>query len=88
MALKVGAGDLDGVFRQTLASVRQVWPNEARSIQPLHLQVVIAQDGDTAEIMAGRMTVVERPLERFLLLNGLDKAGPLKVGERYKIVVE
>jgi len=29
-----------------------------------------------------------RPLERFLLLNGLDRNASLAVGERYKIVVE
>ena len=31
---------------------------------------------------------VDRPYERFLLLNGLDRGGALKAGERYKIVVE
>jgi predicted Zn-dependent protease len=31
---------------------------------------------------------IDRPLERFLLINGLDRNAPLKVGERYKIVVE
>jgi predicted Zn-dependent protease len=88
MAMKVGAGDLEGMFRQTLVSVRQVTPEEARSIQPLHLGVVTAQEGDTAESMAARMTVADRPLERFLQLNGLDRPGPLQPGQRYKIVVE
>ena len=37
--------------------------------------------------LAARMPV-DRPLERFLLLNGLDRNASLTVGERYKIVVE
>ena len=31
---------------------------------------------------------VDRPLDRFLLINGLDRNDGLKVGERYKIAVE
>jgi predicted Zn-dependent protease len=87
LAARAGAGDLEGLFRRTLASVRQVRPDEARSLRPLRLQVVAAQPGDTAEGLASRM-VVDRPLERFLLLNGLEEPGALKPGERYKVVVE
>ncbi|MET0741922.1 MAG: M48 family metalloprotease [Microvirga sp.] len=88
MAMKVGSGDLDALFRGTLASVRQVTPAEARSVQPLHLRVVTAQEGDTADSMAARMPVADRPLERFLQLNSLDRPGPLQPGQRYKIIVE
>lgn len=87
MAVRSGGGDLEGMFRRTLHSVRQVQPEEARRIRPLKLQVVTAREGDTAQSLAGQMPV-DRPLERFLLLNGLDRNGPLKPGERYKIVVE
>ena len=38
--------------------------------------------------MAKKMATTDRPLDQFLLLNGLEGAGPLKAGERYKIVVE
>jgi predicted Zn-dependent protease len=88
MAAKAGSNELDALFKPTLESVHQVTAEEARSIQPLHLSVVKAQAGDTAESMASRMTVIERPLERFLLINGLDRAGPLTAGQEYKIVVE
>jgi predicted Zn-dependent protease len=87
MAVRSNGGDLEGMFQRTLNSVRQVQPEEARRIRPLKLQIVTAQQGDTAQALAARMPV-DRPLERFLLLNGLDRAGPLKNGERYKIVVE
>lgn len=81
------SGDLEGLFRRTLESVREVSAEEARRIRPLKVQIVTAQAGDTAQALAARMPV-DRPLDRFLLLNGLDRAGPLKAGERYKIVVE
>jgi len=35
------------------------------------------------QTMAGRMALTDRPLEWFLLLNGLDRPGPLKAGARY-----
>jgi len=87
MATRGNRGDLEAIFQQTLNSVRQVQPEEARRIRPLKLQMVTAQRGDTAQVLAARMPI-DRPLERFLLLNGLDRNAPLKVGERYKIVVE
>ncbi|WP_445501050.1 M48 family metalloprotease [Microvirga sp. G4-2] len=87
MAARNGGSDLEGMFQRTLNSVRQVQPEEARRIRPLKLQIVTAQRGDTAQSLASHMPI-DRPLDRFLLLNGLERNGPLKVGERYKIVVE
>ncbi|MBB3017049.1 putative Zn-dependent protease [Microvirga lupini] len=87
MATRGNRSDLESIFQQTLNSVRQVQPEEARRIRPLKLQIVAAQRGDTAQTLAARMPI-DRPLERFLLLNGLDRNAPLKAGERYKIVVE
>jgi hypothetical protein len=34
------------------------------------------------------MAIADRPLEHFLLLNGLEAAGPLTPGESYKTIVE
>lgn len=87
MAARSGGTELENMFQRTLNSVRQVQPDEARRIRPLKLEIVTAQRGDTAQSMAARMPV-DRPLERFLLLNGLDRNGPLKTGERYKIIIE
>ena len=44
--------------------------------------------GDTAERMAARMPLVDRPLERFLILNGLNQGDALTPGEKVKIVTE
>jgi len=87
MAARSGGPDLEDMFQRTLNSVRQVQPEEARRIRPLKLQIVTAQRGDTAQSLAARMPV-DRAIERFLLINGLDRSGPLKSGERYKIIVE
>ncbi len=88
VATKAGTGDLEGLFRRTLNSVRQIDPAEAKALEPLHLQIVTAAAGDTAEGLAARMAVGDRALERFLLLNGLERGTAVKPGERYKIVVE
>jgi predicted Zn-dependent protease len=87
MAARSGGSDLENMFNRTLNSVRQVQSDEARRIRPLKLQIVVAQRGDTTQTLAGRMAV-DRPLERFLLLNGLERNSQLKPGERYKIVIE
>jgi predicted Zn-dependent protease len=87
MAVRNGGGDLEGMFQRTLNTVRQVQSDEARRIRPLRLQVVTAQEGDTVQRLAERMPI-DRALDRFMLLNGLERNAPLKVGERYKIIVE
>jgi predicted Zn-dependent protease len=50
------------------------------------LRVVAAQAGDTADSMAQRMSPEERAVGQFLVLNGLDREGPLVAGQRYKII--
>jgi predicted Zn-dependent protease len=87
MAARTGGADLENMFHRTLNSIREVQPEEARRIRPLKLQLVTAQRGDTAQSLAARMPI-DRALDRFLLLNGLERGSPLKPGERYKIVTE
>ena len=55
---------------------------------PLRLRVVTVTPGDTAERMASRMPLVDRPLERFLILNGLNQGDALTPGEKVKVVTE
>ncbi len=87
MAVRTGAGDLEGIFQRTLATVRQVTAEEARDIKPLRIEIVTATEGDTVQSLAARMAV-DRPLDRFLLINGMDRNDPIKVGQRYKIAIE
>ena len=56
-------------------------------IKPLRIEIVTATEGDTVQSLAARMAV-DRPLDRFLLINGMDRNDPIKVGQRYKIAIE
>jgi predicted Zn-dependent protease len=80
--------EVERAFRQTLDSIRKLSPEEVRAVRPLRISIVTARDGDTAEALASRMAGTDRVLERFLVINGLDRAGSLKPGQRYKIIVE
>jgi len=80
--------DTESRFRASILSFRHSLPEEAQNVRPLKLGVVTAKPGETAEALATRMLVPDRPLEHFLLLNGLEHAGLLQAGERYKLVVE
>jgi predicted Zn-dependent protease len=78
----------DRSFREAVSTFRRMTLNEIEAARPLRLKMVQVQPGDTPERMASRMAAIDRPLERFLLLNGLQAGQPLKVGEQVKIVVE
>ncbi|KAA2235897.1 M48 family metalloprotease [Salinarimonas soli] len=78
--------EADRAFEGALASVRALSPEEAAAVRPLKLRLVTAAEGDTAEALAARMADDDRAVDRFLVLNGLTRAGALTPGERYKIV--
>jgi predicted Zn-dependent protease len=78
----------DQRYREAINSFRRVPSEEAASVRPLRLSVITAGEGEHAEKLAGRMAVTDRPLETFLILNGLEHDGQLKAGEKYKLVVE
>jgi predicted Zn-dependent protease len=80
--------DFERTFRTMLGSVRQVTPEEARNVQPLRIRAVPAQGGDTPESFAARMLVPDRQVERFLVLNGLERGARLDPGTLYKVVSE
>lgn len=78
----------DQTFRAAADTFRRVGAEEIKSVQPLRISVVRVGLTDTAEKLARRMAVPDKKLERFLILNGLDKDAKLKFGDRVKIVVE
>ncbi len=75
-------------FRASIDSFRKINPDEAGSVRPLRIGLLTAKAGDTAASFSARMVVPDKPLETFELLNGLENAGTLKPGQRYKLVVE
>jgi predicted Zn-dependent protease len=87
-AARVLSGEADGRFKTSISSFRQTTADEAADPKPLRLAIVKAAAGQRVEDLARGMAITDRPLEHFLLLNGLDAAGPATAGESYKTVVE
>ena len=87
MAAK-GATDPDGAFRRWTESLTAVDAAETKALRPLRLQVVTATAADTADALARRMIVPDRALERFLVLNGLERGATTRAGQSYKLVIE
>ena len=77
---------VDARFRASIHSFHRLKPEEAAQARPLRLQVVTAQPGETAQSFAQRMSVGDRALDQFLVLNGLESGAPTPVGQRFKIV--
>lgn len=80
--------DPDRAMRKVIDSFRALSPAEAQAVRPMQIRLATAAEGDAARTLAGQMQEQDRPLELFLLLNGLDRDAKLTPGERYKIVAE
>lgn len=87
-ANKQKSPEADRMFRDAVGTFRRMSLNEIETARPLRLQVVTVHAGDTPEKLANRMAVVDRPLERFLIINGLQHGDTLKVGDKIKVVTE
>lgn len=77
--------ELDRAFLEAADSIRPMSSADRRSAQPLRLRIHTVQPGDTAESLAAGMAT-NRPLERFLILNGMRAGQPLHPGDRVKVV--
>src|SRR3954447_6946420 len=87
-AAKQMTAEADRAFRYSVSTFRRMSPGEVSSARPLRLHVAAVTPGDTPERFAARMSVVDRPLERFLVINGLNPGDALKPGDKVKIVTE
>jgi predicted Zn-dependent protease len=87
-ASKSAGADSELPFRHAIGTFRRLTLNEISTAKPLRLKIVTVTPGDTAERIAQRMAISDKPLERFLTLNGLENGEALKPGERVKVVVE
>jgi predicted Zn-dependent protease len=80
-------GDLDGLFRQSIASFHVLKPEESQQARPMRLKTVQARAGDSVESLAARSVLSDHAVERLSLLNGLER-GSLQIGRFYKIISE
>ncbi len=87
-AAKQMTQEADRAFRYSVSTFRRMTQSEVESARPLRLHVVSVTPGDTPERMAGRMPLVDHPLERFLILNGLNPGDTLTPGDKVKVVSE
>src|SRR5207244_11354954 len=74
--------------RETVNSFRRLALEEIQTARPLRIKVITVQPGDTVESLSHRMAGVDRPAERFRVLNGLDPRAQVKVRDLVKIVVD
>jgi predicted Zn-dependent protease len=74
--------------RETVNSFRRLTLEEIQAARPLRLKIITVQPGDTVESLAHRMSGVDRPAERFRILNGLEANAQVKVRDKVKIVVD
>jgi predicted Zn-dependent protease len=87
-AAKQLTSDADRAFRYSVSTFRRMTETEVKQARPLRLHVVTVQHGDTPERFAARMPLVDRPLERFMIINGINPGDQLKAGDKVKIVTE
>ena len=74
--------------RETVNSFRRLTLDEIQAARPLRIKVINVQPGDTVESLSHRMAGVDRPAERFRILNGLEAHAQIKARDRVKIVVD
>jgi predicted Zn-dependent protease len=79
---------LEALFREAASTFRRVPPEEAQAIRPLKIRLHRVAAGDTAERLAARSAFGDRHLERFLVLNGMQRGTKLTPGDYVKIVTE
>jgi predicted Zn-dependent protease len=87
-AAKQKTTESDRNARETVNSFRRLTLEEIQAARPLRIKVINVQPGDTVESLSHRMSGVDRPIERFRMLNGLDAHAQVKPRDRVKIVVE
>jgi predicted Zn-dependent protease len=80
--------EVDRRFMASIDSFRRIPAQEASSLRPLKLAVIVARAGDTTQSVGARMAIPEQGPDVFMLINGLRRAGPLTPGHRYKFVQE
>jgi predicted Zn-dependent protease len=80
------SGPVDASFMTAIRSFHRITAEESGMARQAHIHIVTAAPGDDAASLARRMGPVDRPLETFLILNGLEANSATPVGEHYKVV--
>lgn len=84
-ATKTLTPELDRQFLESIKSFRSLRAEEREALRPLRLTTALASESDTIEKLIAQMRGVDRPLDRFLIVNGLDRP-KIKSGMNYKLI--
>jgi len=68
-----------------IGSFRPLAPDESNALRPQRIAVVSASPEESAASLATKSDSGDQALDRFLMLNGLDRP-KVKAGELYKII--
>jgi len=83
----ISAAGQASVFDPMFSSMRRITIGEAGAVRARRVVVVTVKKGDTLQSLAHRMAYDDRPLDRFLVLNGLAPASQPVPGSRVKLIV-
>lgn len=83
----ISEGGQSGTFDTMFSSMRRITIGEAGAVRARKLAVVTVKKTDTLQSLAARMAYDDRPLDRFLVLNGLAATSRLAPGTRVKLIV-
>lgn len=75
-------------FQRTTYSFRRLSPSQADALKPKRLRIVAVGPTDTLDGFSRRMAFGRFRQERFVTLNGLGNANPLRSRKRVKLVVQ
>jgi predicted Zn-dependent protease len=80
--------DIDKTFHDAVVSFRRMSLAETSSAKPLRIRIITVGEDDTVEKIAARMSIHDRAVERFRILNGLTATDKVKPGDQVKVVTE
>jgi len=75
-------------LQRTTYSFRRLQHDEAERLRPYRIRIETVRSGDTIDSLAALLPFDDYRLERFLVLNGLERAERLEPGKRIKMIVE
>jgi len=78
----------DAAFTETFASFHRLSPTDSARLRPLHIKTHRAKPGETIGQLAEQMQGVDRRLETFRVLNGLDVGDQIDAGRLVKLVTD
>lgn len=81
------AGQGIGPFAPLVESMRRMTASESSGVKPLRIRVVKVKAGDTPESLSRMMAFPDNLLDRFLVLNGMQRGETLRTGDGVKLVV-